>query len=127
MLNIGSSIEFCGGCHVARTGDIGSFKIISEAGVAAGVRRIEAQTGMNALRVAQHNAEVLNDVVRRLNVKTEELPAKVSGLLDDLKSLEKALDQLKSKMASRVGDSLIDQGSEAGETEGEPGGDRGDP
>ena len=109
VLNIGSSIEFCGGCHVARTGDIGSFKIISEAGVAAGVRRIEAQTGMNALRVAQHNAEVLNDVVRRLNVKTEELPAKVSGLLDDLKSLEKALDQLKSKMASRVGDSLIDQ------------------
>lgn len=109
VMNIGSSIEFCGGCHVARTGDIGSFKIISEAGVAAGVRRIEAQTGMNALRVAQQNADVLSDVVRRLNVKTEELPTKVDGLLEDLKSLEKALDQLKSKMASRVGDSLIEK------------------
>ncbi len=108
VMNIGSSIEFCGGCHVERTGDIGSFKIISEAGVAAGVRRIEAQTGLNALRVAQHNADVLSGVIRRLNVKTDELPGKIDSMLEDMKTLEKALDQLKSKMASRVGDTLIE-------------------
>ncbi len=109
VLNIGSSIEFCGGCHVSRTGDIGSFKIVSEAGVAAGVRRIEAQTGFKALAIAQDNAAVLGEVLRRLNVKAEELPGKVDAMLEDMKSLEKALDQLKSRMASRVGDSLIER------------------
>lgn len=109
VLNIGSSIEFCGGCHVERTGDIGSFKIVSEAGVAAGVRRIEALTGFNALLRAQHNAEILDETVRRLNVKSDELPAKIDSLVADMKALEKALEQLKSKMASRVGDTLIEK------------------
>lgn len=109
VLNIGSSIEFCGGCHVTRTGDIGSFKIVSEAGIAAGVRRIEAQTGFNALAVAQTNSEVLDAVLRNLHVKTTELPSKIDSLMNDMKALEKAIEQIKSKMAARAGDALVEK------------------
>lgn len=109
VLNIGSSIEFCGGCHVTRTGDIGSFKIVSEAGIAAGVRRIEAQTGFNALAVAQTNSEVLDAVLRNLHVKRTELPSKIDSLMNDMKALEKAIEQIKSKMAARAGDALVEK------------------
>lgn len=106
---IGNSIELCGGTHVARTGDIGSFKILGEAGVAAGIRRIEAVTGLNALHEAQKNASLLSQAALRFNAKTCELPSKIDDMMASVKALEKALEQLKSQMASRVGDTLTEQ------------------
>ena len=106
---IGNSIELCGGTHVARTGDIGSFKILGEAGVAAGIRRIEAVTGLNALHEAQKNASLLGQAALRFNAKTCELPSKIDDMMANVKALEKALEQLKSQMASRVGDTLTEQ------------------
>ena len=104
-----NSIELCGGTHVARTGDIGSFKILGEAGVAAGIRRIEAVTGLNALHEAQKNASLLGQAALRFNAKTCELPSKIDDMMANVKALEKALEQLKSQMASRVGDTLTEQ------------------
>lgn len=106
---IGSSIELCGGTHVARTGDIGSFKILSESGVAAGVRRIEAVTGMVALEKAQNNAALLSDAAKRFNGKPAEVPAKIDEMMDSMKALEKELERLKSKIASSVGDTLTER------------------
>ena len=106
---IGNSIELCGGTHVVRTGDIGSFKILGEAGVAAGIRRIEAVTGMNALREAQKNASLLGQAAFRFNAKATELPGKIDDMMANVKALEKALEQLKSKMASSMGDTLTEQ------------------
>ena len=109
VLSIGNSVEFCGGTHVERTGDIGSFKILSEAGVAASIRRIEAVTGMNAVREAQKNASLLSQAAIRFNAKTTELPGKIDDMMSSMKALEKALEQLKSQMASRVGDTLTEK------------------
>lgn len=106
---IGNSCELCGGTHVRRTGEIGSFKILSEAGVAAGVRRIEAVTGMAALAAAQENAALVSQAALRFNAKTTELPAKIDDMMTSMKTLEKALEQLKSQMAARVGDTLIEK------------------
>ena len=107
VCTIGNSIEFCGGTHVRRTGDIGSFKIIGESGISAGVRRIEGITGLNAVRTAQENASVLADAAIRFNAKTSELPAKIDDMMANMKALEKQLEQLKSKMASSMGDTLV--------------------
>ncbi|EJX02194.1 alanyl-tRNA synthetase [gut metagenome] len=107
VCTIGNSIEFCGGTHVRRTGDIGSFKIIGECGISAGVRRIEGITGMNAVRAAQENAGVLAEAALRFNAKATELPAKIDDMMANMKALEKQLEQLKSKMASSMGDSLV--------------------
>ena len=109
VLEIGSSKELCGGTHVARTGDIGLFKILSEGGVAAGVRRIEATTGVGALEYVQKLDNTLNEVALALKSQPAELTQKIGAMLDQVKTLEKELARLKSKMASSQGDDLADQ------------------
>ena len=109
VLDIGTSRELCGGTHVTRTGDIGLFKILSESGVAAGVRRVEATTGEGALKVIQSQQALLNQAAGELKAPVNELPAKISQILDNVKSLEKELARLKSKLASSQGDDLAAQ------------------
>ena len=109
VLDIGSSRELCGGTHVARTGDIGLFKILSEGGVAAGVRRVEATTGVGALEHVQKIDATLSEVAVALKAQPAELTQKISATLDQVKSLEKELARLKSKLASSQGDDLADQ------------------
>ncbi|MFM1911979.1 MAG: alanyl-tRNA synthetase [Pseudomonadota bacterium] len=112
VLDIGSSRELCGGTHVSRTGDIGLFKITSESGVAAGVRRLEATTGANALKLVQNQQALLSHIASELKSPAHELGTKVAQLLDSQKSLEKELARLKSKLASSQGDDLADQAIE---------------
>ena len=112
VLDIGSSRELCGGTHVSRTGDIGLFKITAESGVAAGVRRLEATTGSNALKLVQNQQAHLNHIAIELKSPAHELGTKVAQLLDSQKSLEKELARLKSKLASSQGDDLADQALE---------------
>jgi alanyl-tRNA synthetase len=107
VLDIGSSRELCGGTHVQRTGDIGLFTIVAEGGVAAGVRRVEALTGDNALAYVQDMERALGGVAGTLRVLKPEVPARVSGLLDQVRVLEKELDALKGKLASSQGDELV--------------------
>jgi alanyl-tRNA synthetase len=109
VLDIGTSRELCGGTHVSRTGDIGLFKITSESGVAAGVRRIEATTGEGALKLVQAQQALINKVAGELKAPAHELPAKISQVLDNVRLLEKELARLKSKLASAQGDDLISQ------------------
>ncbi len=109
VLDIGSSRELCGGTHVSRTGDIGLFKITSESGVAAGVRRVEATTGEGALKLVQAQQALINQVAGELKAPVHELPAKIAQMLDNVKSLEKELARLKSKLASAQGDDLVNQ------------------
>lgn len=109
VLNIGTSCEFCGGTHVARTGDIGAFKIVSEGGIAAGVRRVEAVTGMNAVRLMQDQAALLHDCATRFKAPVAELPHKIDDLMATVKTVEKALEQLKAQAAARMGDTLVAQ------------------
>ncbi len=109
VLNIGSSIELCGGTHVKRTGDIGLFQILEETGVAAGVRRIEARTGEAAIQWTQKLQEELFSVADVLNSSTLELPNRVQNLLSQNKQLEQELARLKSKLASAQGDELLNQ------------------
>ena len=100
------SVEFCGGCHVDRTGDIGLFKIVSESGISAGVRRIEAVTGRGALAYIDREQNVLREASSLLKTGTEGLLEKLSGLQSQNKILEKQLEQLKAKMAASAGDDL---------------------
>ena len=109
------SVEFCGGCHVDRTGDIGLFKIVSESGISAGVRRIEAFTGRGALAMIERDQDVLREASSLLKTGTEGLLDKLSGLLSQNKALEKQLARLKARMAASTGDDL---GSGAVELEG---------
>ncbi len=109
VLEIGSSRELCGGTHVARTGDIGFFKVTSEGGIAAGVRRIEATTGEGALAYVQGQEARLNEAAAALKTPPQEVAQKVAQILDSVKSLEKELARLKSKLASSQGDELADQ------------------
>ncbi|NLY26194.1 MAG: alanine--tRNA ligase [Alcaligenaceae bacterium] len=106
VLDIGFSRELCGGTHVARTGDIGLFKIISEGGVAAGVRRVEAITGMNALRWAQATQGCLQQAASALKTQPSELVERIGLVQGQVKSLERELDQLKSKLAASAGNDL---------------------
>jgi alanyl-tRNA synthetase len=112
VLDIGSSRELCGGTHVGRTGDIGLFKVIAEGGVAAGVRRIEAVTGDNALTHLQSLSGTLADVAAALRVGTAELPAKIGQTLETLRALEKELQRLKSQLAASRGGDLLSQAVE---------------
>jgi alanyl-tRNA synthetase len=112
VLDIGSSRELCGGTHVARTGDIGLFKIVAEGGVAAGVRRVEAVTGENALAWVQELDGRLNEAAAALKAPAAELGAKIGQMLDHAKGLEKELARLKSKLASSQGDDLAGQAVE---------------
>ncbi|HUW50122.1 MAG TPA: alanine--tRNA ligase [Sulfuricella sp.] len=106
VLDIGSSRELCGGTHVARTGDIGLFKIVMEGGVAAGVRRIEAVTGDNALAYVQEREILLTQAAGAFKAPAQELPGKIAQIMDNVKALEKELAKLKSKLASSQGDDL---------------------
>jgi alanyl-tRNA synthetase len=114
VLDIGSSRELCGGTHVQRTGDIGLFKIVAEGGVAAGVRRVEAVTGDNALGYLQELEQRLDGVAAELKVGSAEVPQRVAALLDQLKSLEKELAALKGKLASSQGDELLARAVDVG-------------
>ncbi len=109
VLDIGTSRELCGGTHVSRTGDIGLFKITAESGVAAGVRRVEATTGEGALKLVQTQQALINQVAGELKAPAHELPAKIAQVMDNVKSLEKELARLKSKLASSQGDDLAAQ------------------
>ena len=109
VLDIGSSRELCGGTHVSRTGDIGLFKILSEGGVAAGVRRIEAVTGTNALAWVQGLNATAQRAAAVLKTQPADLPDRIVLLQDQLKSLEKDLEQAKAKMASSAGHALADK------------------
>ena len=96
----GYSVELCGGTHVSRTGDIGSFTITAEMGIAAGVRRIEAVSGMGALHQARQNANQLEGLAELLKSTPADLPAKIQSLLADQRSLHKEMDALTQKLAT---------------------------
>jgi alanyl-tRNA synthetase len=106
------SVEFCGGTHVDRTGDIGLFKITSESGISAGVRRIEAVTGKGALAFIEREENTLKQLCEIVKSKPDELAVKVQQLADNNRALEKQLEQLKSKMASSAGSDLASQAVE---------------
>ncbi|MBU4281506.1 MAG: alanine--tRNA ligase, partial [Gammaproteobacteria bacterium] len=112
VLDIGSSRELCGGTHVGATGDIGFFTITAEGGVAAGVRRVEAVTGLNALAYVQGMEATLGGVAGTLKVTPGEVPARVGALLDQMRDLEKEMNALKSRLASAQGDELVNQAVE---------------
>jgi len=109
VLDIGSSRELCGGTHVARTGDIGFFKIMSQGGVAAGVRRVEATTGEGALAWVQKQLEELDFLTGALRATAADRVQKVAVMRDTIKTLERELSSLKSKLASSQGDDLAGQ------------------
>jgi alanyl-tRNA synthetase len=112
VLDIGSSRELCGGTHVQRTGDIGLFKVVGEGGVAAGIRRVEAVTGANALAYLQQLEATVNRVAGTLKASPTELQGRVTQVLDQVRTLEKEVAQLKGKLASSQGDELVSQAVE---------------
>ncbi|OAZ91348.1 alanine--tRNA ligase [Halomonas sp. G11] len=112
VLTIGAddfSIELCGGTHVARSGDIGCCHLVSEAGIASGVRRIEAITGENALAYFREQEARVQRLGERLKTKPEQVEARVEGLVERNRSLEKELEQLKAKLASAAGSDMLSQ------------------
>jgi len=109
VLDIGSSRELCGGTHVSRTGDIGLFKITAEGGVAAGIRRVEAVTGEGALALIQSLNRRVNEAAAALKAQPEELTQRIVQVQEQVKSLEKEVAALKSKLASGQGDELLSQ------------------
>ena len=109
VLDIGSSRELCGGTHVQRTGDIGLFKVVGEGGVAAGVRRIEAVTGSNALSYLQDLEFAVQQAAGTLKTPPAELQSRLTQVLEQVKSLEKEVTSLKGKLASSQGDELMAQ------------------
>jgi alanyl-tRNA synthetase len=103
------STELCGGTHVKRTGDIGFFKIVGETGIAAGVRRIEAMTGPGALEWVQAQEAKLAEAASALRTSPQEVGQKIAQIIDNVRSLEKELSRMKSKLASSQGDELADR------------------
>jgi len=112
VLDIGTSRELCGGTHVKRTGDIGLFKILSESGVAAGVRRVEVVTGEVALAHVQQQEDQLHQVADAVKAQPQEAATRIAQILDNVRSLEKELAAIKSKLASAQGDDLVSQAVE---------------
>lgn len=111
----GFSTELCGGTHVSRTGDIGLFKIISEGGIAAGVRRIEAITGLNALKWAQDQERLLKDIIAETKAQTEkDVLAKIQAGAAHAKALEKELARAKAELAVHAGAKLLDDAKDLG-------------
>ena len=102
------SIELCGGLHVQRTGDIGVLKIVSESGIAAGIRRIEAVTGMNAIKNMQQSEQQLSELASQLKVKRPEVAQRVRTMADKQRELEKQLERLEQKIASAQAANLLD-------------------
>ena len=109
VLSIGSSKELCGGTHVKATGDIGLFKIVAESGVAAGIRRVEAVTGDNALAYLQSLESTVNEVAGALKAAPAEVAQRIGSLQDQMRALEKEVTALKGKLASAQGDELVNQ------------------
>ncbi|QJC55806.1 Alanine--tRNA ligase [Polaromonas vacuolata] len=109
VLSIGSSKELCGGIHVGRTGDIGLFKIVAESGVAAGVRRVEAVTGENALAYLQSLEATVQSAAGSLKANPADLLQRIGQVQDQVRSLEKEVSALKGKLASAQGDELMTQ------------------
>ncbi len=106
------SIELCGGTHVNRTGDIGLFKLTQESGIAAGVRRIEAVTGYQALKLVSAQEQRLSSIASLLKSDQDSLEKKVAQLIKHSRDLDKELDQLKAKLASSAGSDLVSQATE---------------
>lgn len=114
VLNIGSSCELCGGTHVQRTGDIGMFKIVSESGISAGVRRVEAVTGMSALRYTQKQEAIIHEVAEEFKAPTDEVVSKVVETVDHLKRAEKELDTIKVQLAQAGASSVAAKAEDIG-------------
>ncbi len=115
VLSMGDySIELCGGTHAKRTGDIGFFKIVSEGGIAAGIRRIEAVTGQGAVAFARNQEAQLLETASLVKGDAQSVASKVKGLLDKNRQLEKELEQLKQKLASAASANLVDNAIEIG-------------
>ncbi|CAN5682825.1 alanine--tRNA ligase [soil metagenome] len=114
VLDIGGSRELCGGTHVKRTGDIGLFKIVAESGVAAGIRRVEAVTGDNALAYLQSLETTLNQLASSLKASPAEVPVRVAQVLDNVRALERELTSLKGRLASSQGDEMLAQAVDIG-------------
>jgi alanyl-tRNA synthetase len=112
VLDIGSSRELCGGTHVARTGDIGAFKILLETGVAAGIRRVEATTGTGVLAYIGETEKNLGAIAQLVKAPPVEAAERVAQLLEHSRALEKELDRLKSKLAASAGDELVQQATD---------------
>ncbi|WP_296892913.1 alanine--tRNA ligase [Thiobacillus sp.] len=112
VLDIGSSRELCGGTHVARTGDIGAFKILLETGVAAGIRRVEATTGTGVLAYLGETEKNLVSIAHLVKATPAEAAERVAQLMEHSRALEKELDRLKSKLASSQGDDLVQQAAD---------------
>ncbi|EPC02825.1 alanyl-tRNA synthetase [Litchfieldella anticariensis FP35 = DSM 16096] len=115
VLTIGAddfSVELCGGTHVKRSGDIGCFHIVSETGIAAGVRRIEAITGESALAYFQEQEARLARIGERLKAKPEQVESRVESLVERNRSLEKELERLKAKLASATGSDMLSEARE---------------
>ncbi|WP_277074378.1 alanine--tRNA ligase, partial [Simonsiella muelleri] len=109
------STELCGGTHVARTGDIGLFKIISESGIAASVRRLEAITGLNALRWAQNQETLLKNIISEVKAQTEkDVLSKIQANANQTKALEKELAKAKAELAVHAGAKLLDNAKDLG-------------
>jgi alanyl-tRNA synthetase len=118
VLDIGSSRELCGGTHVARTGDIGLFKVVAESGVASGVRRMEAVTGANALHYLQQLEDAVNRAAAAVKAPVAELNERIHHVLDHVKTLEKEVAALKGKLASSQGDGMVSQAVELAGNDG---------
>ena len=114
VLDIGESRELCGGTHVARTGDIGSLRIVSQGAVAAGVRRVEATTGMNALILAQRQSAELGTLAALLKTPENELDKRAAQMLEQLRGMEKELAALKAHQAALRGVELAAQAQDLG-------------
>ncbi len=109
------STELCGGTHVARTGDIGLFKIISEGGIAAGIRRLEAVTGFNALNLVQNQETLLKNIISEVKAQTEkDVLAKIQANANQTKALEKELAKAKAELAVHAGAKLLDNAVDLG-------------
>jgi alanyl-tRNA synthetase len=111
----GISMELCGGTHVSNTAEIGLFKIISESGVAAGIRRIEAVAGLAALEYLSLRDKVVRELSDRFKAKPEELPERITALQTELRSTQKQLDALKAELALTKSDQLLDQAETIGD------------
>ncbi|MDB4832153.1 alanine--tRNA ligase [Methylophilaceae bacterium] len=109
VLDIGHSRELCGGTHVSQTGDIGLFKIQSESGIASGIRRIEAASGLNVINMVNQQEMMLGKIAKELNVGSNELENKLSQVIKQMRENEKIIGQLKSKIAGSEGNDLVNQ------------------
>ncbi|MBI2994191.1 MAG: alanine--tRNA ligase [Gammaproteobacteria bacterium] len=116
VLTIGGefSVELCGGTHVPHAGDIGLFKIVSESGIAAGVRRLEAITGEGALSRVEENDDLLEQCARMLKTDSGSVAVKLEQLMERMRKLEKEIEQLKGRMASSAGDDMAEEAVDVG-------------